>query len=227
VSVHKKGKGWVVRWRDSDGSNRSRSFSTRKDANQYDREGKERERQSREAKAIRDTLELAKDSDATELRQMAKTLRVWANTDWEIVKVPDLYLMRTQNRVADALERRAEALDKGQPVTMDFSERVRPTGVVDEERAEGGASFLVVSRVPDAEGGGHRAIHDGFFLTIGAAETYRLEQTNADQLSVLVLHDLYPIRDATEAERATGELDSAEDKGELIEKIYREVDARS
>jgi hypothetical protein len=119
VSVHRsdrKANPYVVRWRDDDGSQRSKSFPTKQDAAHFDREMKQAERQRRENEMLK-TILAKFDAEyptatATELREGARMARAFANADWDEVTSSDLRLMRLQNRLADELERRAEASEE-------------------------------------------------------------------------------------------------------------------
>jgi uncharacterized protein len=133
MSVHRRDdrNGYVVRWRDSEDRNRSRTFRTQREAKEFDRELKQLERRAREARAVREVLEAARGSSAVELREMARMLRAFANADWDEVTVADLQVMRSSNRLADSLEQRAEAMDRGETV----AEHEEPTNVPVIDRA--------------------------------------------------------------------------------------------
>lgn len=226
MSVHRKdGSGWVVRWRDKDGRNRSRSFPTKQEATAHDLELKEANRRARERQVIADGMEQALGADAPELHKMAKALRAFADTDWDEVGMTELQMAHLGNRLASALEQRADAMEQGDKVPARYVERDRaaPTTTVESDNAEGRASFLVAEG--DPLGGGQRATHSGYFLTIAEADAWRREQPDADALAITVLHDLYPIRDLTSPEVASGELDPVADGtfSATIERIYREA----
>jgi hypothetical protein len=117
-------------WSDDDGVNRSKSFPTKVAAKAYDREQREATRRSREAEAIRDALQKARALDAEQLRSAVRGMRAMANANWDEVGTDDLYVMRLQNRIADALEKRAEAIEQGKSVAGDYigpSASSRPT----------------------------------------------------------------------------------------------------
>jgi predicted nucleotidyltransferase len=139
MSVHRREDrdGYVARWRDSEGRNRSRTFRTQREAKEFDREMKQLERRAREARAVREGLEAARESSAVELREMARMLRAFANANWDEVTVADLQVMRSSNRLADSLEQRAAAMDRGETVATGYAEpdREQPTNLPLIERA--------------------------------------------------------------------------------------------
>lgn len=61
MSTHRKDNKWVVRWRE-DGTNRSLSFDTKREALAFDREIHGARRQERQVRAVRDALARVKRS---------------------------------------------------------------------------------------------------------------------------------------------------------------------
>jgi hypothetical protein len=224
MSVHKKNGTWVARWRDDHGTQRSKSFPTKTAAVAYDKALKQAVRQTRESTMLRNAMQDARSLSAARLREAARGLRAIANADWDEVRQVDLEMMRMQNRIADALDKRAEAIEKDGAAVDDYvgPERKPPARVLTDENAEGQAAFMVAAQVPPELGSGQRAIHGGFFATIAEAEAYRREQPDADVLDILVLHNRFPYRNLTPEERESGALDSAHDLSD-IERYY-EVD---
>ena len=82
-----------------------------------------------------------------------------------------------------------------------------PADAVSADDAATGHSFLVAEHDPD---GGQRAVHDGFFLTVAAAESYRRDQPQPNMLTITFLIDRYQLRDLIETERLSGQLHPAE-----------------
>jgi hypothetical protein len=91
LSVHRKEKRWVVRWRDDD-RQRSRSFPTKHEATDFDRAMRATEQRDRDRILAADLLDRATANagdDPVELRELAAQARTFA----------------------DAVERRADELE--------------------------------------------------------------------------------------------------------------------
>jgi hypothetical protein len=229
MSVHRREdrKGWVVRWRDADGKQRSQSFKSEAEAKDFDRERRQQERRVSEQEMVEKALEQSLELSAAELRARVRQTRAFANGDWDVVSDSDARTSRVMNRVADMLERRAERMEKGEPVrTTPRPVRVAPTGVVAHEEGEGRPSFVVAEMTDPEIESSQRPVHDGVFLDVRAAAQYVALQPDKDTLSIVVLHSLYPIRDLTPAEIEAGELDDAADGmwSDLVREIYENAD---
>jgi hypothetical protein len=156
MSVHRKDRRWVVRWR-ADGRQKSKSFSTKREAVEFE--------------------------------------RVCQRDAWR------------------------------DSVAM-------PQGAVSAARADEGASFAVCEDVySDSPMGtksrAQRPIHDGYFLTIGEAESYRRQMPDADALCIVVMYDRYLVRDLTDDEIAAGEVGPNETDDRIKQAIARSKERSS
>ncbi|MFT4048820.1 MAG: hypothetical protein QM648_03180 [Solirubrobacterales bacterium] len=66
-----------------------------------------------------------------------------------------------------------------------------------------------------------RAIHFGFFATIEAADTFRLQMPQPEELNITILHRRFPWRDLTKQEVAAGKIGPDVD----FDAFVRRVDA--
>jgi hypothetical protein len=118
LSVHRtdrKTNPYVVRWRDDENRQRSKSFPTKRAAESFDRSMRQAQRKAHENQLLHGALAKLDaempDASPEQLRSGARMARAFANADWDEVTAADLRLMRLQNRLADELDRRANEIE--------------------------------------------------------------------------------------------------------------------
>lgn len=77
MSVHRKDSRWVVRWRE-EGSQRSRSFPTKRQAGEFDRAVREADRRDRDSE-LAELIRHRQTDDPAQLREIAAQARALAD----------------------------------------------------------------------------------------------------------------------------------------------------